>query len=125
MGRVEIRACRPRIQLSLKICESYSQTSGASRRIAPQVCVTQQLHSWLGLGLCFGDERQNFTHERSVWTWKRKMLRTSKQKHNSVPGVSPGKWGWRQTGAPMLQCAMLCCAVLGRLHTGGSRLGMP
>lgn len=110
MGRVEIRACRPRIQLSLKICERCSQTSGASRRIAPQVCVTQQLHGWLGLGLRFGDEGQNFTHERSMWTWKRKMLRTSKQKHNKQCIWS---FSW-EMGLEADWCphAAVCCAVL-------------
>lgn len=103
-------ACRPRIQLSLKICESCSQTSGASRRIAPQVCVTQQLHGWLGLGLRFGDERQNFTHKRSMWTWKRKMLRTSKQKHNK-PCIWSFSW---EMGLEADWCphAAVCYAVL-------------
>lgn len=43
------------------------------------------------------------------------MLRSSKQKHSEqdVSRVSPGEAGWGQMG------------MVGRLHTGGSRLWMP
>lgn len=54
---------------------------------------------------------------------EKKMLRTSKQKHSKQCIWS---FSW-EMGLEADWCprAAVCCAVLGRLHTGGSRLGMP
>lgn len=113
MEGIEIRACRPRIQLLLKFCERSSQTSGTARRIAPNLC-DPEAAQLVGFGVV-------------LWWWEiawKTLLKkeayghgkgkcwglVSKSTASSVSRVSPGKWGWRQTGAPVLQCAVLCWA---------------